>query len=149
MNDIKLIMYSADLSSELTLPFADQGVKAGFPSPAQDYMTDSIDLNRELIRHPATTFYARASGDSMKDCGIDDGDLLVIDKALEPQDGDIVVAYIDGEFTLKTVRFDDNEKCIWLVPANKEYSPIKITEENNFLIWGVLTYNIKRQFRKK
>lgn len=148
MNDIKLIMYSADLSSELTLPFADQGVKAGFPSPAQDYMTDSIDLNRELIRHPATTFYARASGDSMKDCGIDDGDLLVIDKALEPQDGDIVVAYIDGEFTLKTVRFDDNEKCIWLVPANKEYSPIKITEENNFLIWGVLTYNIKRQLRK-
>lgn len=145
---IKLTMYSADLSSELTLPFADQGVRAGFPSPAQDYMTDSIDLNRELIRHPATTFYARASGDSMKDCGIDDGDLLVIDKALEPQDGDIVVAYIDGEFTLKTVRFDDNEKCIWLVPANKEYSPIKITEENNFLIWGVLTYNIKRQLRK-
>lgn len=148
MNDIKLIMYSADLSSELTLPYADQGVKAGFPSPAQDYMTDSIDLNRELIRHPATTFYARASGDSMKDCGIDDGDLLVIDKALEPQDGDIVVAYIDGEFTLKTVRFDDNEKCIWLIPANKEYSPIKITEENNFLIWGVLTYSIKKQLRK-
>lgn len=106
---IKLTMYSADLSSELSLPFADQGVRAGFPSPAQDYMTDSIDLNRELIRHPATTFYARASGDSMKDCGIDDGDLLVIDKALEPQDGDIVVAFIDGEFTLKTVRFDDNE----------------------------------------
>ncbi len=148
MNDIKLIMYSADLSSELTLPFADQGVKAGFPSPAQDYMTDSIDLNRELIRHPATTFYARASGDSMKDCGIDDGDLLVIDKSLEPQDGDIVVAFIDGEFTLKTVRFDDKDNCIWLVPANKEYSPIKITEENNFLIWGVLTYNIKRQLRK-
>lgn len=148
MNDIKLIMYSADLSSELTLPFADQGVKAGFPSPAQDYMTDSIDLNRELIRHPATTFYARASGDSMRDCGIDDGDLLVIDKSLEPQDGDIVVAFIDGEFTLKTVRFDEKDNCIWLVPANKEYSPIKITEENNFLIWGVLTYNIKRQLRK-
>lgn len=84
----------------------------------------------------------------MKDCGIDDGDLLVIDKALEPHDGDIVVAFIDGEFTLKTVRFDDNEKCIWLVPANEEYTPIKITEENNFLIWGVLTYNIKRQLRK-
>lgn len=92
---VKLTMYSADLSSELPLPFADQGVRAGFPSPAQDYMTDSIDLNRELIRHPATTFYARASGDSMRDCGIDDGDLLVIDKALEPQDGDIVVAFID------------------------------------------------------
>lgn len=148
MNDIKLIMFSADLSSELPLPFADQGVKAGFPSPAQDYMTDSIDLNRELIRHPATTFYARADGDSMKDCGIDDGDLLVIDKSLDPLDGDIVVAYIDGEFTLKTVRFDEKENCIWLVPANEEYSSIKITEENDFLIWGVLTYNIKRQLRK-
>lgn len=148
MNDIKLIMFSADLSSELPLPFADQGVKAGFPSPAQDYMTDSIDLNRELIRHPATTFYARADGDSMKDCGIDDGDLLVIDKSLDSLDGDIVVAYIDGEFTLKTVRFDEKENCIWLVPANEEYSPIKITEENDFLIWGVLTYNIKRQLRK-
>ena len=104
--NIKLTMYSADLSSELSLPFADQGVRAGFPSPAQDYMTDSIDLNRELIRHPATTFYARASGDSMKDCGIDDGDLLVIDKALEPQDGDIVVAFIDGEFTLNPLCFN-------------------------------------------
>ena len=142
MNDIKLIMFSADLSSELPLPFADQGVKAGFPSPAQDYMTDSIDLNRELIRHPATTFYARADGDSMKDCGIDDGDLLIIDKSLDPLDGDIVVAYIDGEFTLKTVRFDEKENCIWLVPANEEYSPIKITEENDFLIWGVLTINV-------
>lgn len=106
--NIKLTTYSADLISELTLPFANQGgVRAGFPSPAQDYVTGSIDLNRELIRHPATTFYARASGDFMKDCGIDDGDLLVIDKALEPQNGDIVVVFIDGEFTLKTVRFDD------------------------------------------
>lgn len=145
---MKLIFYAADLSSELKIAFAEQGIRAGFPSPAQDYMTDSIDLNRELVRHPATTFYARAVGDSMRDCGIDDGDLLVIDKSLDPQDGDIVVAFIDGEFTLKTVRFDDKENCIWLVPANEKYSPIKITEENNFLIWGVLTYNIKRQLRK-
>ena len=80
-------MYSADLSSELTLPFADQGVRTGFPSPAQDYMTHSIDLNRELIRHPATTFYARAAGDSMRDCGIDDGDLLVIASPWNPRMG--------------------------------------------------------------
>ena len=120
--NIKLTTYSADLSSELTLPFANQGVRAGFPLSAQDYVTGSIDLNRELIHHPATTFYTRASGDFMKDCGIDDGDLLVIDKALEPQDGDIVVAFIDGEFTLKTVCFDDKYKCIWLVPANEEYT---------------------------
>lgn len=142
-------MYSADLSSSLPLPYADQGVRAGFPSPAQDYLSESIDLNRELVRHPATTFYARACGDSMKDCGIDDGDLLVIDKSLEPHDGDIVVAFIDGDFTLKKVKFDDENKCIWLVPANDEYSPIKIAEDNNFLIWGVLTYSIKRQLRKR
>ncbi len=145
---MKLILYSADLSSELELQFADQGIRAGFPSPAQDYMSDSIDLNQELIRHPATTFYARAVGDSMKGCGIDDGDLLVIDKAIDPQEGDIVVAYIDGEFTLKKVRLEPDGSCLWLIPANDEYPPIKVTEENNFLIWGVLTYNIKRQLRR-
>lgn len=145
---MKLILYSAELSSELELQFADQGIRAGFPSPAQDYMSDSIDLNQELIRHPATTFYARAVGDSMKGCGIDDGDLLVIDKAIDPQEGDIVVAYIDGEFTLKKVRLEPDGSCLWLIPANDEYPPIKVTEENNFLIWGVLTYNIKRQLRR-
>lgn len=145
---MKLILYSADLSSELELLFADQGIRAGFPSPAQDYMSESIDLNQELIRHPATTFYARAVGDSMKGCGIDDGDLLVIDKAISPQDGDIVVAYIDGEFTLKKVRLEPDGSCLWLIPANDEYTPIKVTEENDFIIWGVLTYNVKRQLRR-
>ena len=146
---VRLILYSADLSSELPLDFADCGIRAGFPSPAQDSMTESIDLNRELVRHPATTFYARAVGDSMKDCGVDDGDLLVIDKAIDPQEGDIVVAYIDGEFTLKRVKFDVKGDCLWLMPANKDYPPIKVTEENNFIVWGVLTYNIKRQYRRK
>ena len=103
---MKLVLYSADLSKELALAFADGGIRAGFPSPAQDYMGDSIDLNRELVRHPATTFYARAVGESMKGCGIDDGDLLVIDKSIEPHDGDIVVAFVDGEFTLKKVKLE-------------------------------------------
>lgn len=143
-----LILYSADLSSELSLTYADGGIRAGFPSPAQDYLSDSIDLNRELIRHPATTFYARAVGDSMKGCGIDDGDLLVIDKSIAPHDGDIVVAFIDGEFTLKKVRIDPDGSCLWLIPANDDYPPIKVTEENNFIVWGVLTYNIKRQLRR-
>ena len=116
---MKLQLYSADLSSVLQIAYADQGVRAGFPSPAQDYMTDSIDLNKELVRHPATTFYARAVGDSMRDCGIDDGDLLVIDKGIEPADGDIVVAFIDGEFTLKRVKVDQAGQCLWLVPAGK------------------------------
>ncbi len=145
---MKLILYSADLSSELGLPFADQGIRAGFPSPAQDYISESIDLNKELVRHPATTFYARAVGDSMWNFGIDSGDLLIIDKALEPRDGDIVVAYIDGEFTLKRVSIAKEDNCIWLMPGNDSYQPLKVTEESNFMIWGVLTYNIKKQLRK-
>ena len=145
---MKLILYSADLSSELELLFADQGIRAGFPSPAQDYMSDSIDLNQELIRHPATTFYARAVGDSLTGCGIDDGDLLVIDNAIDPREGDIVVAYIDGEFTLKKVKLEPDGSCLWLIPANDEYPPIKVTDENDFIIWGVLTYNIKRQLHR-
>ena len=145
---MRLIMYSADLSKELALTFADGGIRAGFPSPAQDYMGESIDLNRELVRHPATTFYARAVGDSMKGCGIDDGDLLVIDKSIEPRDGDIVVAFIDGDFTLKKVKLEPDGSCLWLMPANEDYPPIKVTEDNHFVVWGVLTYNIKRQLRR-
>ncbi len=138
-------LYSADLSSELNIRFADGGIRAGFPSPAQDYMSESIDLNKSLIHHPASTFYARAVGDSMTEVGIDDGDLLVIDKELEPSEGNIVVAYIDGDFTLKRFHKNDGEDCIWLLPANKKYPPIKVTKENEFIIWGVLTYNIKSQ----
>lgn len=142
---MKLIFYSADLSTELDLPFATEGIRAGFPSPAQDYMTDSIDLNKELVLHPATTFYARAVGNSMTGFGISESDLLVIDKSIEPVDGDIVVAFIDGEFTLKKIMKDENECNLWLVPGNEDYPPIKITEENDFIVWGVLTYNIKKQ----
>ena len=87
-DEVKLYIYSADLTSELNLPYVDGGIKAGFPSPAQDYLTESIDLNKTLIRHSETTFYAKVSGDSMKDVGISDGDLGVIDKDLEDQSGD-------------------------------------------------------------
>lgn len=148
--NLKLTLCEAEPSSaEMALPYADEGIRAGFPSPAQDYMTERIDLNKELVRHPATTFYARVEGDSMKEAGIDEGDLLIIDKSLVPQDGNVVVACVDGEFTLKRIRFDVREKVFWLVPANEDYSPIRVTEDNNFLIWGVVTYNIKPQIRGK
>ena len=101
MNEVKLHIYSADVSTVLELPFADGGIKAGFPSPAQDYLTDAIDLNRDIIKHKESTFYARVSGDSMKDAGIGDGDIAVVDKALDANDGDFVVAFIDGDFTIK------------------------------------------------
>ncbi len=148
-DEIKLTLYAADAESRLPLSFADEGVRAGFPSPAQDYISDSIDLNRELVRHPATTFYARAMGNSMQGRGICDGDLLVVDKSLTPQEGNIVVAYIDGEFTLKTFRRDFRAGCIWLLPANKNYPPIKVTADNDFIIWGVVTYNIRDQLQGK
>ncbi len=147
MSKIKLI--KPDLSSELSLDFVDGGIKAGFPSPAQDYITDSIDLNKELVRHPSTTFYARAVGDSMVEDGISDGDLLVIDKSLQPEQGNIVVAFIDGEFTLKRYLLDKKQNCVWLIPANKDFSPIKVTPDNEFIIWGVLTYNIKNQLKHR
>ena len=119
--EVKLHVYSADLSTELNLPYADAGIKAGFPSPAQDYLTESIDLNKTLIRHSETTFYARVSGDSMKDVGISDGD-----------------------FTLKQFKMDEANHCAWLIPANPKYEPIKVTEDNEFIIWGVITSCIKR-----
>lgn len=143
---IKLTIYGADQSTGLALPYADEGVRAGFPSPAQDYMSENIDLNRELIRHPATTFYARVVGDSMRDVGIDEGDLLIVDKGIEPQENDVVVAFVDGEFTLKRIHIEMDRHEFWLMPANESYHPIRVTEENQFMIWGVVTYNIKRQW---
>ena len=145
--EVKLHIYSADLSSELDLPFVDGGIKAGFPSPAQDYITESIDLNKVLVRHTETTFYAKVSGDSMRDMGISDGDLVIIDRSIEAQSGDLVAAFLDKEFTLKQFKFDRANRCAWLIPANPKYEPIKVTEDNEFLIWGVVTSCIK-QFRK-
>ena len=142
--EVKLHIYSADLSTELNLPYADGGIKAGFPSPAQDYLTESIDLNKTLVRHSETTFYAKVSGDSMKDVGIGDGDLVVIDKSLEAKSGDLVAAFLDGDFTLKQFKLDEANNCAWLIPANEKYDPIKVTEDNQFLIWGVITSVIKR-----
>lgn len=145
--DLKLNLYSSEFSTDTDISFVDTGIKAGFPSPAQDYLTGSIDLNRELIRHKETTFLARVSGTSLQEAGICDGDIVVIDKSLEAKNGDFVVAFIDGEFTLKEFRLDEKDNCAWLIPHNKDYNPIKVTDNNDFIIWGVLTYTIK-QLRK-
>ena len=145
MNNDKITnleIFSPDLSQEQSIPFSENGVAAGFPSPAEDFMDLSLDLNKELVRNPASTFYARVRGTSMIDEGINDGDLLVIDKSLEPHDGCLAVCYIDGEFTLK--RFERHSDYGLLVPANRDYRPIKVTGENDFLIWGIVTYIIKK-----
>ena len=145
-NNQNLEFFRADVASQVDLPYADTGVRAGFPSPAQDFMEYALDLNKELIRHPASTFLARVQGDSMKDAGVYDGDLLVIDKSLPPFDGAMAVCYVDGEFTVKFIKI--NKNGIWLVPANETYRPIRITGQNNFLIWGIVTYSVHNQKRK-
>lgn len=121
---------------------AESGIHAGFPSPATDYMTQAIDLNRELVRHPAATFYGRVVGDSMIDAGVEEGDILVIDKSLDPRDGDMAVCFVDGEFTLKYLRFDEGR--LVLQPANDRYPSIEVSEGSDFKVWGVVTYVIKK-----
>lgn len=142
-----LQIHKIDISSSLPLPYADEGVRAGFPSPAQDYLKEAIDLNKEIVQHPATTFYARVSGDSMRDEGIEDGDILVVDKSLELIDDDLAICYIDGDYTLKRVRLEKD--AAWLVPSNPNYPLIKVTPENEFVVWGIVTYTIKKNRRKR
>ena len=133
-------------TGEVFLPVADGGIRAGFASPAQDYLDGGIDLNRELVKNPASTFYGKVSGSSMVGAGIEDWDILVIDKSLQARDGDIAVCFVDGEFTLKRVQTDGD--IIWLIPENPKYKPIKITKNNDFAIWGVVTYSIKNVQKK-
>ena len=144
MKEVKLTISNIENSdSECNIPFIESKIAAGFPSPCQAYMEGSIDFNKELVKHPSATFCARVSGNSMIDEGIDDGDILVVDKSIKPSDGKIVVSFIDGEFTLK--RLAIKADGIWLCPANSDYNPIKIEDENNFQIWGVVTYVIKKK----
>lgn len=149
MHDTQVIIdiLTPDLTSHVALPFADQGIQAGFPSPAQDYISESIDLNHELIHHPAATFYGRVSGDSMIGEGIDSGDILVIDRSIEPADGDLAVCCLDGDFTLKRISLRGND--VWLIPSNEQFDPILVTPDSHFEVWGVVTYTIKQHRRRR
>ncbi|MDY0780539.1 translesion error-prone DNA polymerase V autoproteolytic subunit [Tenacibaculum sp. IB213877] len=122
--------------------FFDTGISAGFPSPADDFKETRISLDEELIQNKEATFFARVSGQSMIGAGLDDNDLLVIDRSIEPKNNKIAVCFLDGEFTVKRLRVEGNE--VWLQPENPNYPIIKITEENNFVIWGIVTNVIKR-----
>lgn len=119
-------------------------VRAGFPSPADDTPHEKLDLMRLVVRHPASTFYFRISGVSMVGDGFDEGDIVVVDRSLEPTNNATAVCFIDGEFTIKKIR--QEKDCLYLMPANKEYKPIKVTAENEFMVWGVVTYIIKKVF---
>ncbi|CAM1363607.1 Protein UmuD [Tenacibaculum sediminilitoris] len=122
--------------------FMDIGISAGFPSPADDFRETRISLDEELIRNKEATFFARVSGQSMIGAGLEDNDLLVIDRSIPPTNNKIAVCFLDGEFTVKRLRVEGNE--VWLQPENPEYPIIKITEENNFIIWGIVTNVIKK-----
>jgi DNA polymerase V len=120
-------------------------VPAGFPSPADDHLERDLDLHELLIQHPAATFYVRLAGDSMKDAGLYDGDILVVDRSVQPEHGHIVVAVLDGELTVKRLFRKDGK--IELKPENAMYPAIEIAAERDFLIWGVVTGSI-RQYSK-
>ena len=138
----KLTFLKPDFESELRIPYIDFGVSAGFPSPAMDFMETAIDLNKALSENPLATFYIKVDGNSMIDAGINDKDVLVVDRSLEPQNNKIAVCFIDGEFTVKRIQLKKNE--LWLMPENPKYNPIKINEENQLIVWGIVTYVIKK-----
>lgn len=133
-------IFSAETETALELPYVHEGISAGFPSPALDFVDLTIDLNRHLIKNPSATFYGRVKGESLKNAGINSGDLLIIDRSLEPTNGKIAVCYIEGEFTAKRIKITKKE--IWLLPENESYQPILVNDEN-FLIWGIVTHVIK------
>ncbi len=140
--DQKTQFFKPDFESETQIPMILEGVSAGFPSPAADFMENRIDLNKELCENPLATFYIRVNGNSMIDAGINDKDVLVVDRSIEPKDNAIAVCFLDGEFTVKRIQLDKD--CLYLMPENKNYNPIKVTEENSLIIWGIVTYVIKK-----
>ncbi|HUU20476.1 MAG TPA: translesion error-prone DNA polymerase V autoproteolytic subunit [Sedimentisphaerales bacterium] len=131
------VIYMPDLSTKYRQSLFEAVVSAGFPSPAADYEEDKLDLNRYLIKNPAATFFVRVTGYSMMGAGIYSGDLLVVDRSLEPRDKSVVIAVIDGELTVKRIRI--GKKKITLEPENENYSVQQITEDTDFQVWGVVT----------
>ena len=140
----KIELLKGDFAHRLALALAPT-IKAGFPSPADDYLHDSLDFNRDLIKNPEATFYGRVSGDSMIEAGICDSDIAVIDRSLQPVDGDVIVAFVNGEFTIKYLDLKLKEEgYIELRPANANYLPIRIDADDNFRVWGVVVWTIKQ-----
>ncbi|MBR9845485.1 MAG: translesion error-prone DNA polymerase V autoproteolytic subunit [Algicola sp.] len=137
-----LEFYTPDDTQSLDIVLAQTSISAGFPSPADDFKECKISLDKTLVRNKEATFYARVSGQSMIGAGLDDGDLLVVDKSLEPTHNKIAVCFIDGEFTVKRLKVTPEGVC--LQPENPIYDPILVTENSDFQIWGIVTHVIKR-----
>ena len=137
-----LTFFTPKTSSGNGAVLVDVGISAGFPSPADDFKETRISLDDELIQNKEATFFAKVKGQSMIDAGLDDNDLLVIDRSLEPTNNKIAVCFLDGEFTVKRLRVE--KSTVWLQPENPNYPIINITEENDFVIWGIVTNVIKK-----
>lgn len=144
MNDdnVRLEISTIDYSLSTSTTYYESRIQAGFPSPAQGAYGDTIDLNSELISNPAATFCARVIGNSMIDAGINNGDILIIDKSLTPANGDIAVCFIDGDFTVKRITIKDDG--IYLTPANKQFPEMHVSADSNFTVWGVVSHIIHR-----
>ena len=137
-----LTFFTPKTTSSKGAVFIDTGISAGFPSPADDFNQTRISLDDELIKNKDSTFYAKVNGQSMIDAGLDNNDLLVIDRSLEPANNKIAVCFLDGEFTVKRLRVEKNE--VWLQPENPNYPIINITKDNDFVVWGIVTNVIKK-----
>lgn len=138
----KLQFFQPDFNSGISIPIINQGINAGFPSPAADFEEEKISLDAFLIKNKEATFYAKASGNSMIGAGISDGDILVIDRSLPVISNRIAVCFIDGEFTVKRIEIQEDK--ILLLPENSNYKPIEVSKENEFVVWGIVTYVIKK-----
>jgi len=130
-------IFEVEQKTKVIRPLFTCGVSAGFPSPADDHIDRKLDLNELLIQHPVATFFVRVAGDSMKDAGINHGDILIVDRSLEATSEKIVIAIVNGELTVK--RFVQSHTSCQLVAANSNYPPVEITEDTDFSVWGVVT----------
>ncbi len=137
----ELSFYSME-EKTLDIPFYQSNVSAGFPSPAEDFMELDLNLQEYLVQHPSATFCVKVTGDSMQNAGIFSGDVMVVDRALEPKNKTIVLAVLDGEFTVK--RIHKKGDLLFLNPENDNFKPIEITQEMNFKVWGVVTHIIHK-----
>ena len=141
IEESKFTFFIPDFENSKEYSFVGDGIKAGFPSPAADFDGTKISLDTFLVKNKEATFYARAKGNSMIGAGISDGDILVIDKSLNPTNNKIAICLIDGEFTVKRIKIEKD--CVYLMPENSDYKPIIVTDDNVLIIWGIVTYVIK------
>ena len=134
-------MFSCTTDAAVPLPLYFSRVHAGFPSPADDFIDRPLDLNDHLIRHPAATFFVKVQGDSMIDAGIHPGSLLVVDRSLQARSGNIILAVLDGDFTVKRLKKDNG--MIILCPENPRYKPVVVTQGQDFEVWGVVVHVVR------